>query len=492
VRTRRQAGALIGPLRTLYNVGAIGDMTDGQLLERFATDNDEAAELTLSALVERHELMVWRACLAILGNEHEAEDAFQSTFLVLVRKARTLWVRDSIGPWLHQVACRTASCLRKTRMRRQKRERPRSGEDLQPSAFARTSRDFDVEAAIHEEVNSLPEKYRSPLVLCDFQGRSHREAARFLGWPIGTVKSRQSQGRGLVRARLVKRGIGLSVAGFAVESFCQSAIAAVPKHLSRRAIDAAMHQTARLYTGSAITAHALSLTREAIQTMTWFRYRVLAVATVAIGIASAGASLSFFPQEKTSSDGPHPPTLPPPSTTPADGNQPATPTKPVGPPEPGSPQARLLAQRLATRKAKALFEIAKLTRELADISFQEYDEVTYPRELVIVDGDVKLAESDLKRAEDRLDWARRMFDKGYVSPATKTSEEVTLKKAKFSIEQAASKKKVLTDYTRDKTRKELRSEVEKARSDELAKQAAWESQKAKELELERLLGPGAR
>ena len=106
---KQRDGAAVHQLRILYNIGTIGNLTDGQLLERFATDSDEVAELAFSALVERHETMVWRVCLAIVRDEHEAEDAFQATFLVLVRKARTLWVRDSLAPWLHQVACRTAS-----------------------------------------------------------------------------------------------------------------------------------------------------------------------------------------------------------------------------------------------------------------------------------------------------------------------------------------------------------------------------------------------
>ena len=120
VVVRRRDSAVLRQIGTLFNVGTIGDLTDGQLLERFATDPDEVAELAFSALVERHGAMVWRVCLAILRDEHDAQDAFQATFLVLVRKARSLWVRDSLGPWLHQVACRTASCLRATVIRRRK------------------------------------------------------------------------------------------------------------------------------------------------------------------------------------------------------------------------------------------------------------------------------------------------------------------------------------------------------------------------------------
>ena len=95
-------------LETLFSVGVTAGLTDGQLLERFATQRGDAAELAFAALVERHGPMVFHACRGILGDEHEAQDAFQATFLVLLRKGGTLWVRDSLGPWLHRVACRAA------------------------------------------------------------------------------------------------------------------------------------------------------------------------------------------------------------------------------------------------------------------------------------------------------------------------------------------------------------------------------------------------
>ena len=105
-------GALQRQLRTVFNLGAIRDLTDGQLLERFATRGGEAAELAFAALVERHGSKVLRVCRRAAGNPHDAEDAFQATFLILVKQARSLWVRDSIGPWLHRVAHRVATRAR--------------------------------------------------------------------------------------------------------------------------------------------------------------------------------------------------------------------------------------------------------------------------------------------------------------------------------------------------------------------------------------------
>src|SRR5262249_8892403 len=116
-------GTALGHIHTLFRVGAIASLTDGQLLERYTTRGGEAAELAFWGRVERHGPMVLRVCRSLLGDEHEAHDAFQATFLVLVRRAGTLWVRDSLGAWLHQVACRVAACSRSATSRRRRYER---------------------------------------------------------------------------------------------------------------------------------------------------------------------------------------------------------------------------------------------------------------------------------------------------------------------------------------------------------------------------------
>jgi HlyD family secretion protein len=145
----------------------------------------------------------------------------------------------------------------------------------------------------------------------------------------------------------------------------------------------------------------------------------------------------------------------------------------------------LTNQQIATKSAAASYENAKLTREVAEIAVKEYVEGIYLQDLQTVEGEIKLAESDLSRSEDRVDWARRMYEKGYVSLASKVSEELSLKKARFALEQAQQKRRVLVDFTRAKTIKELQSEVEKARSDELAKQSTWALEDSKEKKLVR-------
>jgi RNA polymerase sigma factor (sigma-70 family) len=113
---------VIRELRTLFNQGAIGELTDGQLLERFVNHDCEAAELAFAALVERHGQMVLRVCRSVLFNRDDVDDAFQATFLVLVQKARSLWIKDSLGPWLHRVARRIAIRARQSGSRRREHE----------------------------------------------------------------------------------------------------------------------------------------------------------------------------------------------------------------------------------------------------------------------------------------------------------------------------------------------------------------------------------
>jgi HlyD family secretion protein len=137
-------------------------------------------------------------------------------------------------------------------------------------------------------------------------------------------------------------------------------------------------------------------------------------------------------------------------------------------------------QRITTRQAEANYMQARLTREVAEVAVKEYEIGTFKQQLETINGDIALAQADLSRAQDRFEWAKKMAEKKYVSPAQLVSDELSLKKAKFAVEQNETKKRVLEEYTKAKTIKELRAEVEKARSDELAKRATYELEKARE------------
>jgi hypothetical protein len=147
-------------------------------------------------------------------------------------------------------------------------------------------------------------------------------------------------------------------------------------------------------------------------------------------------------------------------------------------------KARWRAQQIVARKAEAAYQTARLEREIAEIRVLEYQEAGLPQDVAAADVEVALAESDLSRATDRLAWANRMFAKGFVGQAQRVSEELSLKKAQFTLAQARTKKLVVAKLTNDRTIKDLQSEVEKARTEELARKSTWELEKSRESELE--------
>ena len=199
-------GEALQHVRMLFEAGAVGGLTDRQLLERFRTRDGEAAEWAFAALVERHGPMILRVCRRTLRDEHAAQDAFQATFLVLVRKAGSLRAEGSLGGWLHSVACRVAACARGAEARRRAHER-RAALTVDALTVDANGGGDDLGPALHEEIGRLPEAYRTAVVLCDLEGLTQDQAAQRLGCPSGTVRSRLARGRGRLRARLIRRGL---------------------------------------------------------------------------------------------------------------------------------------------------------------------------------------------------------------------------------------------------------------------------------------------
>jgi HlyD family secretion protein len=136
-------------------------------------------------------------------------------------------------------------------------------------------------------------------------------------------------------------------------------------------------------------------------------------------------------------------------------------------------------QKITAAQAEASYRQAELTRQVAEVAVKEYEEGTFKQNLEVMKGNIAMAKAELKRAEDRYEWSRRMAEKKFASEAQRTSDKLNLEKAKFTLEQVNSSHAVLLNYTRPKTIKELRSEVEKARSDELAKKATLELERSK-------------
>src|SRR5712691_3461796 len=180
-------------------------LTDGQLLEGFITRHEEAG---LAALVRRHGPMVWGVCRRVLHNHHDAEDAFQATFLVLVRKAASIVPGEMVANWLYGVAHQTALKARATTARRRARER--QVKEMPEPQVVEQDLWPDLQSLLDQELSRLPDKYRVPIVLCDLEGKTYKEAARQLGVPEGTVAGRLARARTMLAKRLARHGLAVS------------------------------------------------------------------------------------------------------------------------------------------------------------------------------------------------------------------------------------------------------------------------------------------
>jgi RNA polymerase sigma factor (sigma-70 family) len=262
------------------------DLTDRQLLDRFAADRDEAA---FAALVRRHGAAVLGACRRVLGNDADAEDAFQATFLVLARRPRSVRSARSVGPWLYGVALRLASRLRADAHRRKYVERD-AGERPARALPDPTLR--EVEAALDEELAALPHRLRAPLVLCYLEARTQDEAAREMGWSARTLRRRLAEGRRRLHLRLTRRGLSLPAALLTVGIVRREASAHLP-HLAKsvsRAAAAFAAGSGPLSAGS--SPQASSLARACLRGMVIPRFSTVVTLILALGgLVGAGFAL---------------------------------------------------------------------------------------------------------------------------------------------------------------------------------------------------------
>jgi RNA polymerase sigma factor (sigma-70 family) len=284
--------------RVVARLAALPDArTDAGLIADFLRNSDQRA---FAELVRRHGPMVLGVCRRALGPD--ADDAFQATFLVLVRRARhTAW-RDALGPWLYGVAVRVARKARAARARRQASERQASPMTPEPTVPAADP--DDLTDVLDQELAALPETFRRPLVLCELEGRSRADAARVLGLPEGTLSSRLARGRRMLRDRLARRGVVPAAAGLAV---------AVPAGLA----EATTERAVAVLTGAAgaVPAAVMSLTEGVVKTM--LVNSKLAALAVTVGLGLAGFGTWGGAVEPPAPAAASPKAAPPPRTGPA-------------------------------------------------------------------------------------------------------------------------------------------------------------------------------
>jgi RNA polymerase sigma factor (sigma-70 family) len=270
-------GDVLRSVQTLLDQGIVASLSDRQLLERFADRVGASAQTAFAALVARHGAMVLRVCRSILRDEQEAQDAFQATFLVLARKAGSIWVRDSLGPWLHGVAYRTSSRRRSASARRRAHERRAAERSLQVKEDPESD---DLGRVLHEELDRLPDRFRNPIILCYLEGMTHEQAAERLRCPVGTIRSRLSAARARLRGRLERRGID-SVDGMLASSLAAASTSGtVPAALAESAVRVAFGSTS---VGGIVPASIVAVIERGMK-MTWLsRFILASVAVLALG-----------------------------------------------------------------------------------------------------------------------------------------------------------------------------------------------------------------
>ncbi len=289
------ASTILQQIDIAFNAGSVVGLTDRQLVERFAARRDPIAEVAFAALVRRHGPMVLRVCRSVLRDHHDAQDAFQATFLILARKAESLWVQDSLGPWLHGVACRVASTSKAAAARRRAHETKVAR--LAVTVISEKASD-DSCAILHEELARLPDRYRATIVLCDLEGRTYEEAAWELGRPVGTIKSRLARGRERLRIRMMRRGVVPTAVAPARAMSVESSGSA----LSVATIDAISRRATRLVAGctakEVMPAAVLVLTEGVLKTMVLSKLKLAAaVLLVVCGTLSAAAHIGLIRSE---------------------------------------------------------------------------------------------------------------------------------------------------------------------------------------------------
>jgi RNA polymerase sigma factor (sigma-70 family) len=260
--------------------------TDGELLEDFIRARDGAA---FAALVRRHAPMVWGVCRRLLACPQDAEDAFQATFLVLVRKAASVMPREMVANWLYGVAHQTARNARASAARRGRRERQVAH---MPEAAA-PEQDLwrDLQAVLDQELSRLPDKYRAAIVLCDLEGKTRREAALQLRVPEGTLSAQLTRGRAMLARRLARHGLAVSGTTLAAVLSQNALSAAVPVAALRTATLLAAGQAAA---AGVVSAQAAALAEGVVKTMLLTKLKVAMMVLLIFSVAGvAGTGLIY-------------------------------------------------------------------------------------------------------------------------------------------------------------------------------------------------------
>jgi RNA polymerase sigma factor (sigma-70 family) len=442
-----QRGNLIEQLRAVMLPPGETDLSDGQLLECLVSRRDEAAA---GALVGRHGPMVWGVCRRVLRNHHDAEDAFQATFLVLVRRAASIQPRELVANWLYGVARQTALKARAAAAKRLAREKQL---DELPAAEAAPEADpgGERQALLDRELSRLTDKYRIAIILCDLEGRSRKEVARRLRIPEGTLSSRLTTARALLARRLARHGFQASAGALAAVLAQQAASATVPSQVLTATIEATSLAASGNAAVGAMSARVAALTEGVLQAMLLSKLKVatfvlLAVSAVAVGSAALTYRLGASEPggaATTRAGNTETPSGSAPGVKAEGGERPPGQKAPEGPAGEGPKVRALLKERLET------------LRKIADRVQQLYQEKVASPELVrqanlrVYKAELDLCDTTKERIavlvkilqvyKDMEDHANELVTQGVASQHTVLEARVNRLEAEIALEREKAK-----------------------------------------------------
>ncbi len=497
--------AILRDIQTLFDLGTAAGMTDRQLLERFADGRDPCSDAAFEFLILRHGPMILRVCRNVLRDEADVADAFQATFLVLVRRRETLRRLESVGGWLYGVACRVAARARVDAARRQKAEQRaalRVVEAVDPAEDIPMNREFGP--VVQEEVRRLPEKYRAVVVLCYWQSLTHDQAAAQIGCPLGTVRSRLARARKFLHRRLTRRGLAplaaLVTTALDGSTGWSSPLAAVPAALVKQTI----HASAAAASGQALSYIVSGATASLVKRVLW-SLAMINIKTAGVGLAlvsllgfgTAFVAIHARPghaqSERKNDTGVAQPAQrkDPPGT--ALVYQRARDTLTILKIVPDGSTVKkgdvicefnsaeladqLDTQHIAAFSARGTHENRVAASEIANLSLKEYSEYLYKIELAEIEAAILKAEGDLTVALDTEKAAGKI-----------PSGRSFVKSARFALSAAQLRKQALLEVTRPKRVKELELAVATAKTEELTSKVLWEVAESRSKRLERLIG----
>jgi RNA polymerase sigma factor (sigma-70 family) len=264
-------------------------LTDAQLLERFIDHRDDAA---FAALVARHGSMVMGVCLRVTRNHQDAEDAFQATFLVLARKAASISSRELLANWLYGVAHNTALKARASSVKRHAKEKQVT-QMPEPAMAGQELWNDNIQALLDQELSRLPDKYRVPIILCDLEGKTRKEAAQQLGCPEGSLSSRLSRARVMLAKRLARHGQAISGGSLAAVLSQQAASACVPTSVASATIKAAPLYAAGQVTAGVVSANVSALAQGVLKTMLLSKLKI-GMTWLLVGLLVFGSSSLIY------------------------------------------------------------------------------------------------------------------------------------------------------------------------------------------------------